>query len=411
MIATPSVHELPVGVRRKHITLAHPLILLLLLLLLLHPYNTTCLWLHPISNIITMADTLLSASESRKSRLQILRERQQKLRESYKSQIDISRRTLNDDGEGTTAAAASLTAITESVTTPKKAEDAAATTTTSDKKSPLSVDTTSVPVTPSTPSALAVALTPSAAILSLQKENEELKRQVVAVQADRELLLQKQMERFASASEQLNEMEELLEDYRNIAEESEENNAVLKAKVSLMTTENESLKSDNEQLTAQVKKQHERLDSSVQAMNDLESDLVQTQDDLDLTDQHVRTLELQLRKMNVAVSAATPAPVFHGGQSHGGTTFYPPPPHGTTFYPLPTTTNGAANAPGAPGAPVGRPPHHFQPNNLSAAGQQSRPSYSNTNIQQPFNVDQGGDGAGQTRRNSGRSQNNKKKRR
>jgi DNA repair exonuclease SbcCD ATPase subunit len=318
-------------------------------------------------DIRSMTDSLLSpTAESRKSRLEILRERQKKLRESYKTQIGISRRTLNDDGEGETATAAaaaataSLTAISE---TPNQVN-----------KKPITVDTR-VPIPPSEP------LTPtSASLLLLQTDNEALKRQVVALQADRELLLQTQMERFASASEQLNEMEELLEDYRNIAEESEENNAVLKAKVSLMTTENESLKTDNEQLTAQVTKQHQRLDSSVQAMNELEQDLLDTQEDLDLSDQRARTMVHQLRNM-----ATTPPPVFHGQQHqqhqqhHGGTTYYPPPP-GTTFYPMPQDAGGR---------PRSQPQHNVQHNN-----------------QQQYN-DQGG----QDQMRNSRSHNNKKKRR
>eukprot|EP00980_Cylindrotheca_fusiformis_P006191 scaffold1325_cov95-Cylindrotheca_fusiformis.AAC.2 len=361
------------------------------------------------------------ATESRKTRLEILRERQKKLRESYKTQIDISRKTLNDDdGEGTSAAAGAVPS--ESNNNNSSSSISILETKAGSIPAPLSVDTTRVPVSPSP--TLAEAKTPNAALLAVQKENEKLKRQVVGLQADRELLLQKQMERFASASEQLNEMEELLEDYRNIAEESEENNAVLRAQVSLMTTEKESLKTENDQLKAQVQKQNERLDSSVQAMNDMEEDLMKTQDELDLADQHVRTLEIQMRNMATAAAAAqrAPAPPFHGGHHHhGGTTFYPPPPpphQGTTFYPLP---QAAAGTP-APGAAAG--PTAAALNFASTGPLRQAPPFIPSNPQ-PYRNDQGhggGGGGGSDQRwnnfssnnsngSNSRGQNNKKKRR
>jgi hypothetical protein len=242
-----------------------------------------------------MADALTPTTESRKSRLQILRERQKKLRESYKSQIDISRLTLNTDADAT-GSTDTPDLQTRTPTAPKA-------------------------VTPS-PEATDAAMTPNTAFLKLKHDNEELKRQVVELQADRELLLQKQMDRFQSASEQLNEMEELLEDYRCIAEESEENNAVLKAKNSLLISENETLKKDNEALSTRVDKQQERIDGSVEAMNDLEQDLMKSQDELDLSDQTIRTLEHQLRNLTTSAFAT----------QHSGTTYYPQQP---TYYQMP----------------------------------------------------------------------------
>ncbi|CAJ1954878.1 unnamed protein product [Cylindrotheca closterium] len=309
------------------------------------------------------ADARAAAAESRKSRLQILRERQKKLRESYKVQIDMSRRNLDGDESG--GRLSPMPAVSEAkdsaATEPAKTADPGA-------KPEGAVDSTAAPVTPSTAVRPTIPTTPNTArLVQTQTENEELKRQIVALKADRELLLERQMERFASASEQLNEMEILLEDYRSIAEEAEENNAVLKAQLSLMTSEQANWKKAESELKDRVQQQQDRLDSSVQAMNDLEKALNKAQDDLQMSDQHKMNLEHQLRSV-----ASTNAQIFQG-QVHGGATYFPPPQQ-TVYYPVPGDggagrgSNRLPKKPFVGGGGPGMPPQRRGSHNTGPGG-------------------------------------------
>lgn len=336
-------------------------------------------------------------ADSRKSRLQILRERQKKLRESYKSQINISRRTLKDDEDGgeasSTGRLSPMPALSElKISEAEPAKEAEAT---APEPAAVPVDTAAAPISP----AADIPTTPkSAPLVLLQTENEELKREIVALKADRDLILERQMERFQSASEQLNEMEVLLEDYRFIAEESEENNAVLQAQVSLMTSEEANWKKEKSQLRDRVKQQQERLDSSVQAMNELEKALDKAQDDLQMSDQHVMNLEHQLRNV-------TANPQVFQGQVHSGTTYFPPQQQ-TVFYPVPGDGKGGGPPMGPSGRNSNRPPHNSKPlfggggpgmppqrrgsHNGPPPQQQRRGSYNNSNKGGNKNYQSGG---------------------
>ena len=190
--------------------------------------------------------------ESRKSRLEILRERQKKLRESYKSQIQISRKNLTIDSptDITAKKFVSLPVVTPGAIP----EDKTVTPVTSQES--ISLDGHDSSITPKGISPrLETPITPTSTtivLLQLQEKNDDLKLQIKELKSDRDNLLSKQTARFESASNQLNELEELLEDYRTIAEETEEINAVLKAKNSLLKSENETLKKENEKLQRQV---------------------------------------------------------------------------------------------------------------------------------------------------------------
>lgn len=270
--------------------------------------------------------------ESRKSRLEILRERQKKLRESYKSQIQISRKNLTIDSP--TDIAAKKVFSLPAVTPEGIPEDKTVTPVTSQES--LSLDGHDSSITPKGISPrLEIPITPtstSIVLLQLQEKNDDLKRQIKELKSDRDTLLSKQTARFESASNQLNELEELLEDYRTIAEETEEINAVLKAKNSLLKSENETLKKENEKLQKQVEKQEERILESCTSMNDLENDLIKTQDELDASEKNVRSLQHQVQNLSTPVFTTTHIPQPMSQQ----TPYYPP--QQTTFYHPPPPT-------------------------------------------------------------------------
>lgn len=324
-------------------------------------------------------DDTTSSAESRKSRLELLRERQKKLRESYKSQIQISRKTLTTETTSNDVAAAAAIA-TAAVTPDAITIPEGDTVTPIITKTSLSFDA-EVPITPKSISPrLEVPLTPtstSIVFLQLQEKNEELKRQLAEVKSDRDSLLTRQKERFESASNQLNELEELLEDYRMIAEETEEINAVLKAKNSLLTSENNTLKKDNEKLQKQVDKQEERILESCHSMSDLENDLMKTTEELEISERNVRTLQNQVRSLSTPVSFPT----------HQQTTYYPP--QQATYYPPPETSYQfdfssmqQQQQPFGGGGPRGPSPQNipnFQQYNDNSSGQGQRRNTRNGN--------------------------------
>lgn len=200
------------------------------------------------------------------SRLEILRARQNKLRQSYQTQIAASR--------------VSISTFSNEEDIAEEEEPA---------KPTASSTLTPSPTESSTTITTATVTTKTKTTSLLQQENETLKRQVVALQSDKELLIAKQQERIESACHQLNEMEEILEEYQNHAEDCEQETILLKAQLTL-------LKEQENAAQETIQKQQSRLDSACGQMNDLEEQLGKSLNDLELSECRVKVLETQLQQ-------------------------------------------------------------------------------------------------------------------
>ena len=196
-----------------------------------------------------------SGNGSGLSRLEMLRERQRKLRSSYQTQIAVSRKSLS------VAVASSSTASGKETTG-------------------------SVPdASESTPKS------------STDATLDDYKRQIAELKADRQLLLNKQSERLESACQQLNEMEELIKQYEDYGQETQEHNVVLHAQLALQKSETQRLQDELQGKERVLEKQQQRLLASCDQMTELEEQLLQLTEDLAYSEQRNQTLEQQLKQL------------------------------------------------------------------------------------------------------------------